>query len=181
MDMHSNTSGGTTSEARDGPTPPKRLRVHETSTSTNHHEEEEEEEEEEEIAAEEHHHDQANRQSERIGDLLEQVDGDVYRHIRSYVRFVPRNKEELKRAVDEWCEDVDKARSKYWDISLWDVRNITDMSELFVNKIYFNGDITRWDVSQVTDMRYMFFGAHAFNQAIGGWDVSQVTDMRRMF
>ena len=133
------------------------------------------------MAAEEHHHDHANRQTERIDDLLRQVDRDVYRHIRSYVRFVPRNKEELKRAVDEWCRDVDKARSKYWDISLWDVRNITDMSMLFAYKDNFKGDITRWDVSQGTNMRAMFYGAHAFNQAIGGWDVSQVTNMEGMF
>ena len=166
--MRSKTSGGT-SVARDGPAPPTQL----LKRSTNHHEENE-------IAAEEHHHDHANQQTERNDDLLSQVDMDVYRHIRSYVRFVPRDKEELKRAMDEWCEDVDKARSKYWDISRWDMRNITDMSGLFAHKMHFNDDITRWDVDQVTNMGYMFDGAHAFNQAIGGWDVSQVTNMSHM-
>ena len=39
------------------------------------------------------------------------------------------------------------------DISSWDVSNVTDMSDLGLDRIYnFNGDISNWDVSSVTGL-----------------------------
>jgi surface protein len=67
------------------------------------------------------------------------------------------------------------------EMPLWDVSQVTSMSELFYNKGSFNADISRWDTSSVTRMHAMFFQAYAFNQDIGTWDTSSVTSMYRMF
>ena len=43
------------------------------------------------------------------------------------------------------------------DISIWDTKNVTNMSEMFNNcKSYFLPDISNWNVKNVTDMSYMF-------------------------
>ena len=77
------------------------------------------------------------------------------------------------------------------DISNWDVSNVTNMSEMFLNADEFNQDISSWDVSKVTDMRAMFyrkgsffsdiFGRSAFNADISSWNVSSVRNMASMF
>jgi surface protein len=46
-----------------------------------------------------------------------------------------------------------------------------------MNKRY---DISKWDVSNVTDMRCMFNGVTSFNQPIGAWNTHNVTDMHKM-
>jgi len=68
-----------------------------------------------------------------------------------------------------------------FEMSEWDVSQVTDMSQLFHNKGKFNADISQWDVSSVTNMYQMFRGATAFNQDISPWDTSQVTAMNDMF
>ena len=78
--------------------------------------------------------------------------------------------------VDGMCSD-----SEYGAMPDWDVSQVTDMSDAFKNKLYFNGDISSWNVSSVTDMRAMFNYADAFNQDIGDWDVSKVTSVDGMF
>ena len=102
--------------------------------------------------------------------------------------FRPKNKTELKRAVDFWVNredrrpgDVATVEKYYGNISDWDVSRVTDMSNLFFNITDFNDDITDWDVSKVTNMRQMFAYAKKFNQDISKWDVSKVTDMGTMF
>jgi surface protein len=87
----------------------------------------------------------------------------------------------IQTAVDLWVSDVSAATSTYGDISTWDVSNITDMSQLFQNKMNFNEDISSWDVSNVNNMYAMFDNASLFNQDIGSWDVSNVTNMSAMF
>ncbi|WGK68070.1 BspA family leucine-rich repeat surface protein [Candidatus Haliotispira prima] len=72
------------------------------------------------------------------------------------------------------------------DFNHIDVRKITNMSQLFSDKLNFNGNISGWDVSGVTDMNHMFSprdlaDRQKFNQPIGAWDVSNVTDMNAMF
>ncbi len=62
-----------------------------------------------------------------------------------------------------------------------DLRQITDLSEMFDGASAFNGDIGHWDVSTITDMRSMFNNADAFNQNINSWNVSNVTKMNSMF
>jgi surface protein len=67
------------------------------------------------------------------------------------------------------------------DVTTCDVSQITDMSEVFINKTSFNQDIGSWDTSNVTTMLAMFTSASSFNQDIGSWDVSSVTNMNAMF
>ena len=75
----------------------------------------------------------------------------------------------------------DGVESVKYDISSWDVSNVTMMDGMFVNSDDFNQDITNWDVSNVTDMSLMFSHTNIFNQDIGSWDVSNVIDMYAMF
>ena len=66
-------------------------------------------------------------------------------------------------------------------IGKWDVRNVVDMSEMFLGATSFNQDISNWNVSNVENIEYMFSGATSFNQDISNWDVSNVKDMHCMF
>jgi len=66
-------------------------------------------------------------------------------------------------------------------IGEWDVSNITDMRELFLNIDIFNESLNEWDVSKVTNMSSMFNGCSVFNQPLNNWNVSKVTDMSYMF
>ncbi len=67
-----------------------------------------------------------------------------------------------------------------YDITGWNVSEVTNMSEMFSSSA-FNQDIESWDVSSVINMEGMFAGASEFNQALGDWDVSSVTNMNYMF
>ena len=62
-----------------------------------------------------------------------------------------------------------------------DVSSVTNMQNLFKDKVSFNGNISKWNVSKVTNMSFMFVGTSVFNQDIGSWDVSKVTNMKSMF
>ena len=76
--------------------------------------------------------------------------------------FKPKTKEELRKAIEEYCENDDQ---KYGNINDWDVSLITDMSNLFFccfencnKKIHhFNQPINNWNVSNVTNMNSMFY------------------------
>ena len=79
-------------------------------------------------------------------------------------------------------EFTDPSNNPYYGhISDWDTYCVTDMSELFKNRIYFNADIGNWDVSNVTNMTQMFYEALIFNQDIGAWNTSNVQNMGNMF
>lgn len=119
-----------------------------------------------------------------------------------------RTNEDIKQAVNMWCNPDTRAQAEvqygsisdwetsrvtdmkglFWtkrhfndDISAWNVGNVITMNSMFADATSFNGDISAWDVGNVTDMKGMFFEARSFNQPIGGWDTSQVTDMSIMF
>lgn len=65
------------------------------------------------------------------------------------------------------------------DIEYWNVKKVTDMSNLFFHRRYrqFNRNLECWDVSNVTDMHRMYYDARYFNQNLNKWDVSKVENM----
>ena len=68
------------------------------------------------------------------------------------------------------------------DLSNWDVSNVKDMSYMFTYCFKFNCDLSNWDVSNVTNMKHLFNGCSIFiGKGLENWDVSKVTDMRYMF
>ena len=89
----------------------------------------------------------------------------------------------IREAVTDALEmgGPEYAHPEYGPIAGWDVRNVTDMSDMFADAAAFNGDLSGWDVRHVTDMTRMFEGAAAFNGDLSGWDVRNVTDMSGMF
>jgi len=87
----------------------------------------------------------------------------------------------IQDAVESWVSDSTLAEGIYGHISLWDVSNVTDMQDLFNDKLFFNSDISEWNVSNVSTMYNMFRNANSFNSNISEWDVSNVTNMYRMF
>ena len=95
--------------------------------------------------------------------------------------FMPKDRDELKNAVYEWCDYKEEAILEYGHISNWNTINITRMNLLFWHKYNFNDDISDWNTSKVTTMRHMFCRAYRFNQQIDNWDVSNVIDMGFMF
>ena len=97
------------------------------------------------------------------------------------MEYLKLNNETIKSAVKEWLLDETTAEAIYGHISNWDVSKVTQMNQLFYNKIYFNQPIGNWDVSNVTTMSHMFTGATSFNQDLSTWDVSKVTNMGAMF
>ena len=90
------------------------------------------------------------------------------------------NNDNIHDAVSSWLSDSASAILIYDHISTWDVSNVTDMVNLFMNT-NFNSDISNWDVSSVTHMRRMFGGAESFNGDLSNWDVSNVIGMFQMF
>jgi surface protein len=95
--------------------------------------------------------------------------------------YIPETNQELKTAVNEWCDDRAEALVKYGHISLWLTGKITDMSKLFYFKVNFNDCIGNWDTSSVIKMDRMFCNARVFNQPLNNWDTSSVTTMDGMF
>ena len=69
-----------------------------------------------------------------------------------------------------------------FDVSKWDVSNVTNMSYIFNHCKEFNGDLSGWNVSNVTDMTGMFCGCESFEgKGIENWDVSNVENVEEMF
>lgn len=66
-------------------------------------------------------------------------------------------------------------------INHWNVSKVNNMSGMFSYTGYFNQPLNNWNVSNVTDMYAMFAGSKKFNQPLEQWDVSKVTDMSGMF
>ena len=91
--------------------------------------------------------------------------------------------ETIRSAVNDYLnsETTQNVIAKYGRIEDWDVSNVTNMKELFMDKSNFNEDISRWNTSNVTDMSRMFYDALKFNQDIGNWNTSKVTNMEDMF
>jgi len=77
---------------------------------------------------------------------------DIHDQIKGhFIFFKPKDKGELKTAVDCWCHDESEALKKYGPVGRWDVSEIDDMSNLFAES-QFNGNISQWDVDNVINM-----------------------------
>jgi surface protein len=83
------------------------------------------------------------------------------------------------------CYSIDTAQyMEYWDIS-----NVIDMHNMFMNCTLFNHDITGWNVSSIQDMSGMFSSTQNFNQDISTWErvspdistLANVSNMSGMF
>ena len=67
----------------------------------------------------------------------------------------PKNKVQLKSLIDH------AFKHNIYDLNFIDTSKITDMSELFIN-INHNFDVSKWDVSNVTNMSAMFYCCYDF-------------------
>lgn len=63
----------------------------------------------------------------------------------------------------------------------WDVNNVTIMTRMFQNTLYFNTYIGDWDVSNVANMSYMFENTVEYNQPLDNWNTESLIDMQAMF
>ena len=86
----------------------------------------------------------------------------------------PKNKKQLKQLIDY------AFKHNIYDLNFIVTSKITDMSYLFEN-VKHNFDISSWDVSNVTDTEFMFYFCVNFNCDLSDWDVSNVTCMYFMF
>ena len=76
-----------------------------------------------------------------------------------------------------------KIHDKDFDVSEWDVSNVTNMEGLFANCVKFNCDLSKWDVSNVENMYAMFDACRWTFEGKGldNWNVSNVKTMEFMF
>ena len=69
-----------------------------------------------------------------------------------------------------------------FDVSNWNVSNVTNMNHMFIFCENFDCDLSKWDVSNVKDMGSTFDNCHNFKgKGLENWDVSNVANMRHMF
>lgn len=72
--------------------------------------------------------------------------------------------------------------AKAYNMNIWDVSNVTDMSDMFHSAESFIEDIgDYWQTGEVVNMSGMFCGAKLFNKDIGYWNTQKVEDMSNMF
>ena len=111
--------------------------------------------------------------------------------------YQPRNKEELKKLVDDesiYLGDIDTSlitdmsilfyeslRKDFKGIEKWDTSNVKNMQNMFTDAVYFNHNIEKWNVSKVENMGAMFLRCLDFNQPLNDWNVSNVKYMDAMF
>ena len=87
----------------------------------------------------------------------------------------PKNKEQLKQLINY------AFKHNIYNLNFIDISKITDMSELFRN-VEHDFDVSSWDVSNVTNMEFMFYKCSMFTgKGLENWDVSNVPDMTCMF
>ena len=106
--------------------------------------------------------------------IKKKLDVPIYSEDREYC---PKTKKDLINII-YMLLDKDKTDFNCIDTSL-----ITDMSDLFIDSIFENlvFDVSKWDVSNVTNMDFMFCGCIKFDGDLSDWDVSNVKTMEEMF
>ena len=73
----------------------------------------------------------------------------------------------------------DLSKNGYFDISSWDVSNVTDMNNMFSGS-HFNGNLSKWDVSKVINMSMMFYMSK-FNGDLSNWNPISLKNTWGMF
>ena len=76
---------------------------------------------------------------------MEILPQEVLNHIKDYVIFKPKTKEELQEAVDFYCENKEQGIQNYGYINNWDTSLIADMSFLFQDQTNFNDLLYDYD------------------------------------
>ena len=110
----------------------------------------------------------------RTKDELKKIIKDAFAHKQYNLNFIDTS------YIKDMSGLFEGVRHDF-DVTDWDVSNVTDMSHMFADCTQFNGDLSVWDVSNVTDMSFMFKNCGNFNAELYAWDVSSVTNMRAMF
>ncbi|CAL6401460.1 unnamed protein product [Bathycoccus prasinos] len=72
-------------------------------------------------------------------------------------------------------------QSEFGVMSMWDVSEVTDMSEAFADQDRFNGDLSQWDTRSVKYFDRMFSGAASFDQDISAWRYAAKKTDNHMF
>ncbi|MCI7237947.1 BspA family leucine-rich repeat surface protein, partial [Campylobacter sp.] len=81
--------------------------------------------------------------------------------------------------MDIFLGDIDT--SAITDMSSLFVKGYDEDDCIIINKRENFDGIELWNVSNVTNMSEMFSGCENFNQPLNSWNVSNVTDMSEMF
>ena len=95
-----------------------------------------------------------------------------------HYKYSPETKEELLKNIQELLNNGER------NFNCIDTSEITDMSHLFkyINLYNVNFDVSKWDVSNVTNMDRMFYGCRKFKGVgLGSWNVGNVENMSSMF
>jgi surface protein len=82
--------------------------------------------------------------------------------------------------VTDMSEMFQQTNATIIGITYWNTSKVLSMASMFEDAMLFNQPLI-WNTSNVIDMRDMFSGARMFNQSLNGWNTSQVTDMTQMF
>ena len=72
---------------------------------------------------------------------MENLPNEINEIIKDYTIFKPKTKDELKEAVNLWCDNKDEALTRYGHISGWNTSLIDDMSGLFRWQSKFNEEL----------------------------------------
>ena len=95
--------------------------------------------------------------------------------------YFPKTKEELISNIKEL---FDKGETDLNSIDTSEIIDMASLFDSYINKIpeiKFNFDISKWDVSNVTNMESMFFNCKKFDCDLSKWNVSKVKNMHSMF
>ena len=111
---------------------------------------------------------------------LTRLNRDVFGEIREFHPLLtPKlNNITLRQAIKDYLSD-DFYRKRYvlyryGEIEDWDVSNVKNMKEMFMDASSFNQPLNNWNVSNVKFMDQMFLNASSFNQPLTNWNVSNV-------
>ena len=94
-----------------------------------------------------------------------------------------RDKDDLIERIKEEYDMQNSKTTHKLDLTMLDVSNVNDMSDLFTEFNYLKSiDVSNWDVSNVEDMSNMFCGCRSLESIdVSNWDTHNVRDMYGMF